>query len=134
MAKDKYKDQFARATAEAFRRVYPDIFEKVGEKEVFAPEVVYEGLAKPKDASMGRFAFPVFRYAGLLKQKPPEIAAKVAEATQWDSGESVGLGGFLNARIDPIRQSSEVISSVITSGSHHADSDIGKAFTEAVNL
>lgn len=132
MAKDKYKEQFANATAEAFRRVYPDIFEKVGETEVFARDVVYEGLAKPKDPGMGRFAFPVFRYAGLLKEKPPEIAAKVAAATVWPGGESIGISGFLNARIDPVKQSSEVNSDVITSGSHFADSDMGKGLTNLV--
>jgi len=132
MAREKYKDQFARATAEAFREVYPDIFKEVGETEVFDPDVVYDGLAKPKDPTMGRFAFPVFRYAGLLKDKPPDIAAKVAEATAWPSGDAIAISGFLNARIDPVKQSLGVLTEVLTRGSHYADSDKGKGLTSLV--
>ncbi|MCP4685203.1 MAG: arginine--tRNA ligase [bacterium] len=132
MTKDKYKDQFAHATAKAFRQVYPDIFKEVGETEVFAPDVIYSGLAKPKDPGMGRFAFAVFRYAKLLKEKPPEIAAKVAAATTWESGSSIGTGGFLNAKIDPVKQSSGVISEVLTKGAHFGDSDMGKGLTNLV--
>jgi len=134
MTKDKYKDQFARATAEAFRRVYPDIFKEVGESEVFAGDVIYEGLAKPKDPSMGRFAFPVFRYSRLLKEKPPEIASKVAEATVWENGISTGVAGFLNARIDPVKLSSGVISEVLTQGAHYGDSEVGQGLTNLVEF
>ncbi|MCP4684338.1 MAG: arginine--tRNA ligase [bacterium] len=132
MTKDKYKNEFATATAQAFREAYPDIFAEVGEAEVFAGDVIYEGLAKPKDPSMGRFAFPVFRYVRLLKEKPPEIAAKVAAATAWANGTSEAVAGFLNARIDPVKQSEGVVSEVLTKGSHYGDSDEGRGLTNLV--
>jgi hypothetical protein len=64
MARDKYKEAFARAASEAFHDVYPDAVKADGEH--FAAESLYQALEKPKDPSMGRFALPVFRFARLL--------------------------------------------------------------------
>ncbi|MBU0982559.1 MAG: arginine--tRNA ligase, partial [candidate division Zixibacteria bacterium] len=134
MEKDKYKSLFAQATAQAFRKIYPDV---AGETDELTEVAVYEALAKPKDASMGRFALPVFRYAGLLKDKPPAIAAVIAVETnrQLSSLEGgslmtcVATGGFLNAQIDPASLAGETVREVLSKGNRFGDSPVGHGKT-----
>ena len=78
MAKDRYKEQFAAATAKAFRNLYPEAYKETGDRDIFDAETIYNALEKPKDPEMGRFALPIFRYVRLLKDKPAAIAAGVA--------------------------------------------------------
>ncbi|RKX25506.1 MAG: arginine--tRNA ligase [Candidatus Zixiibacteriota bacterium] len=136
MKKDKYKQQFAEATAQAFRNVYPEIYAKVGDGDnAFSTEFIYNSLETPKDRSMGRFAFPVFRQAGLLKDKPPAIAAKVADETtrilKSHEGDqliscSKAVGGFLNGQVNPEILAGETLRKVIGSSNQYGNSDIGK--------
>ena len=134
MSKDRYKEQFAGAAAAAFQKVYPDKFAEAGQTQVFDPETVYGLLEKPKDASMGRFALPVFRHARLLGDKPPAIADKVAaemnnilkseHATPLVS--CVGVAGFLNAQVDFTTLARETISDIVTEEDDYGSQDIGK--------
>lgn len=140
MAKDKYRAQFANATASAFQSEYSDIFAEAGETGVFDARAVYDSLEAPKDPTKGRFSFPVFRYARLLKQKPPEIATKIAERTRQNLSalgedqivDCEALGGFLNGRVDPIALTTDTLSTVLKQDRHFGDSDIGRDQTYLV--
>ncbi|RME26829.1 MAG: arginine--tRNA ligase [Candidatus Zixiibacteriota bacterium] len=137
MKRDKYKEPFAKAVAEAFRTLYPDVLQSDPDAAIFDPEAVYQALETPKDPRMGRFAMPVFRYSRLLKAKPPEIASKVAEQTDrlLSSNGAPALmrckaaGGYLNAQVDPAELTRETISSVLNQGENYGESEIGKGKT-----
>lgn len=133
MARDKYKEAFALAVSRAFLEVYPDAVKADGDE--FTADYLYAALEKPKDPTMGRFALPVFRFARLLKTKPPEIAAKIAEAANRslaDLPQAPGVGieavsGFLNARVSYPDLSKDVIGAVLKQDREYGSDNIGKA-------
>ena len=143
MGRDKYREQFATVTAEAFRNVYPDVYRSVGDTQVFISKTIFQALEKPKDSRMGRFALPVFRYTRLLGKKPPlgseppEIAARVAEESNRlleSLGEPALLrieaaGGFLNAVVDSQTIARETIRQILAQGEGYGGSDEGAGKT-----
>ena len=137
MAEDRYKQQFAEAVAEAFRTLYPEAYAETGDREVFSRETVYRALETPRDPRRGRFSLPVFRHVKLLRDKPPEIAAKVAEETNRRLSMQAGAGllscraagGYLNAVIDPAALARETISRILTEESRYGSADIGRGKT-----
>ncbi len=134
MYKDKFKEQFARATAAAFRKIYHDIFDTVGDSRVFNEDFIYENLETPRDPKMGRFALPVFKFASLLKDKPPLIASNIAPAAMWffeqNNVEPLisihAAGGFLNAKTDFKILAKDTLQAVLEKGDKFGDSDIGR--------
>lgn len=131
MSSDRFKELFAKSTAEAFRAVYPEVYASVGDEQVFNADFVLEHTEKPKDPTMGRFAFPVFRYSKLLGDKPQDIAARIADETnkRFDASspcKAEPAGGFINARIDPAELAEDTIGQVFEQGSHYGDSDVGQ--------
>lgn len=131
--KNRFKEQFANLAAPAFQKLYPEQYAQTGDKQVFASDFIYDNLEQPKDASMGRFAFPVFRYGKLLGSKPPEIAQKISETIN-QLAESLSdqlistsfIAGFINVSVNFQAEASEVISSIIKAGNNYADSELGK--------
>ncbi len=140
MTKDKYKVQFADAVSAASRNLFPDAHKAMGDKELFDSETLYGSLVKPKDASMGRFAFPVFKYAGLLKSKPPEIASKIADEANriLDRSDTasiirvVAAGGFLNGQVDTSVLTRETLKAVLIGENAYGSSELGKDKTYLV--
>jgi len=134
MTKDKFKIQFAEATEAAFKKTYRDIYKTTGDNDIFNKDVIYDGLETPKDPKMGRFAFPVFKYVKLLKAKPQDIAAKIAEAINryLDNQNQTALlhceavGGFLNARTDFKTLAGDTLGAILTQPEKYGDADIGK--------
>jgi len=132
MSSDRFRQLFAEKAAEAFRALYVEAFAGTGEKEVFDARFILEQLEKPKDPSMGRFAFPVFRYAKLLGAKPPDIAAKAAAETNRLLGDSAvgtaeAVSGFINVRVDASALASQTLDHVLSLQSHYGDSDLGQS-------
>ncbi|MCK4605846.1 MAG: arginine--tRNA ligase [candidate division Zixibacteria bacterium] len=135
MSKDKFKQQFAASTAEAFKRVYPEVYKTIGDEQVFAPDFVFDNLETPKDPKLGWFSLPVFRFVRLLKDKPPEIAAKVAAETNalvdtavdLTLARSSAVAGFLNAQADHSVLTPQTLGEVLTRGSRYGDSDEGQS-------
>jgi len=134
MKKDRFKEQFAAATATAFQQVYSKQYQAVGTAQIFDSDYVYRNLEKPKDPRMGRFAFPIFRYATLLGDSPDKISSKVAAVTNeilLSTGAnaplvvSMAVKGFLNARVDFAALAEETIGEILCSGNHYGDSDEG---------
>jgi arginyl-tRNA synthetase len=139
MATDKYKDQFARAVAEAFRSVYPEVYQQEGDTGLFDPKSVADGLEAPRDPSMGRYALPVFRYLSLFKAKPQDVTSAVArranEILGADGGSAVscvGVSGFLNARIDPVTLARETVTTILAREGEFARSSLGAGKTRLV--
>jgi arginyl-tRNA synthetase len=133
VVKDKFKEQFSQATARGFQETFPEQFKETGNAEVFSSETVYQRLEKPKDPTMGRYAFPVFRYARLLQDKPPAIAKKVAAAADMilaALGDQplvliTAAGGFLNASVDYTILASDTISQILDKGAEYGASETG---------
>ena len=119
--------------AAAFRAVYRDKFAEVGETQIFSAEFIYDHIEKPKDAQMGRFALPVFRFAGLLGKKPNDIAAEIAAEIQnlisQDSDslleEATAAGGFINVRTLFNIESGETVTDVLRLDSKYGSSKEG---------
>jgi arginyl-tRNA synthetase len=135
MKKDKFKERFAQATAQAFREVYPEQHKASGETLVFNPDFVYNELEKPKDPRMGRFALPVFKYARLFGDSPENISGKVAAAAnkilRSNHGapslvECVAVKGFLNGKVEFPALAQQTITEVLEQGTDYGASDEGQ--------
>lgn len=134
MKKDKYKELFSESIADCFRKAYSDRLESQPDGPFFDSGQIYEMIEKPKDPKMGRFALPVFRFAGILKEKPPVIASKVVEAAVSGKGpvSISAVGGFINGRVDAVSLASDVISQVLAPGRNYGDSEVGSGKTVLV--
>ena len=140
MSTDKYKDQFASAASRAFRSVYPEVFQQVGNREVFNSETIYQALEKPKDPKMGRFALPVFRFVRLLKDKPQVIASRVAEESNrllTTNGGSrllniTAASGFLNAQVDFVSMATDTVGQILSESERYGGSTRGNGKTVLV--
>ncbi|MCK4633059.1 MAG: arginine--tRNA ligase, partial [candidate division Zixibacteria bacterium] len=122
--------ELATATAAAFEEVYPDAAAEAGDGLSFDADSLITGFERPKDPTMGRYALAVFKYARLLKEKPQEIAGKIAEATQAklapDSAIKVAAaGGFVNAKIDTSVLARATLGQILDQQSNYGGSDIG---------
>jgi len=131
LSSDRFKQEFAAATVQAFRTVYPEVYASSGDTQVFNTDFVLENIEKPKDPTMGRFAFPVFRYGKLLGDKPPAISGTVSTELNANLAESsalttLSIGGFINAKVEPSIQARETIGQILDQGSHYGDSDVGQ--------
>jgi arginyl-tRNA synthetase len=129
MINDKFKDTFAKAASIAFKSEYSDIMGNFGDKSIFSVETIVDSLEKPKEPSMGRFAFPIFKYTKTLKDKPQIIASKISNKINQVVGSGLittsSSGGFINIKTNFIIESSEVISAVLSQDSNYGSSDIG---------
>jgi arginyl-tRNA synthetase len=140
MALELYKEAFATAAVEAFREAYPDIYEEVGEAEVFQRRFVYEALEKPKDPRMGRFALPAFRFAKLLKENPPAIVGRVAPVIERrlramvppSAVRCTGVGAFFNAGIDSASLINQALTAILDSSATYGMATIGSGKTVLV--
>lgn len=134
MLTDKIKKSFAQIAAGAFCEAYPEKYAEMGPEQVFDSNFILDNLEKPKDPKMGRFAFPVFRYAKLLGDKPDSIASRVSElaATAVAGSDSKGVlgieatGGFINARVDFTLEAGETLQTVIAKDEAYGSSERGQ--------
>lgn len=122
MNKEEKKEKYAKSISATFQYCYKDIFDKIGEIEVFNPLVIEDYLEKPKDPKMGRYSLPVFRFTQLLQSTPPDIANKIAEKSgSFLSGEFkhsipgtiIATGSFLNIVEDPSSLAKDTITEIL---------------------
>jgi len=132
-AKEKERQDFAERVAQAFRVEYPEQFRAMGDTGPFAPVDCLRAVEEPKDPQMGWLALPVFRFAAVLKQKPPEIASAVARRLTLDlNGRGlavVATGGYLNARVNGSGLAARVVPEVIAQGDQFGSLAIGAGKT-----
>ncbi len=139
MSHDQFIEQFSKTVAEGFQRAFVDIFKATGKSEIFDETFIADHVEKPKDPTKGRLALPIFRFAALLNQKPPEIAFRVAEESNRilvSNGHSLmeieAAGGFLNARVDPVALSRQTVTAALTQEARYGDSSEGNGRTVLV--
>jgi len=125
MLLEELKNRFADLAARAFRETYAEKHAEVGEEQVFNRDFIHANLEKPKDPTMGRFAFPVFRYSKLLADKPDSIAGKVAEALSEGVMEVEATGGFINVRTDFGAEASEALREIIGKAEGYGSTEAG---------
>ncbi|MDF1544594.1 MAG: arginine--tRNA ligase [bacterium] len=132
--------QFSATAALAFRELYPEAYQATGDSQVFAASDIAAMIEKPKDASMGRFALPVFRFSKLLGAKPPEIASSVSGKVNnllADSAEAAlisteSIAGFINIRTEPKAQAQETIGRILEQREKYGADNSGRDQTVLV--
>lgn len=129
MLKNKFKEEFARKASEAFKVVYADKYDKIGNEQVFSDRFILENLEKPKDLTKGRFTFPVFRYGKLLGDNPPSIASKISEAINNAESKLItvsSIAGFINIQTEFTIEASETIRNAVENETNYGSSEVGK--------
>lgn len=124
------KQEFADKTASAFKELYGEVYKSLGDEQIFNSDFILDNIEKPKDPSMGRFAFPVFRYGKLLKDNPAKIASKVVkhlESLEESLSFTVSAaGGFINVKTDFVAEAKMVIADLLLKPDSYGSSEIGK--------
>ncbi|MGT2830040.1 arginine--tRNA ligase [Streptococcus hillyeri] len=98
-------------------------------------ETILNLLEKPKNATMGDLAFPAFSLAKSWRKAPHMIASEIVEkidATNFEKVEAVGP--YINFFLDKGQISAQVLSQVISAGSHYADQEIGQGRNIAFDM
>lgn len=134
MTIDTLKEKFATATAAAFQKVYPEKFRLIGNEQVFNSLFIYKHLETPKDPTKGRFALPVFKFATLLGEKPPEITAKVSPeinrilkppGNEPAPIESIRSDAYINAQPNFASSATKTLREILNSDEKYGNSTVG---------
>ncbi|MBR5227446.1 MAG: arginine--tRNA ligase [Clostridia bacterium] len=116
------------------KKIIIDSIKKVLENDEIQVE---EYIEKPKDSSMGDFAFPCFKLASVYKRSPMEIAKELYEKLTALNLEGVGkieaVGAYINFFADSNVIASQVISKVLSKGEEYLKSDLGKGKTVCID-
>lgn len=93
-------------------------------------------LERPKDVSMGDFAFPCFPLAKVQKKAPPAIAGELASALNdaLEGIEAVATGPYVNFKVERAQLASTIVSSILESGADYGSSDEGAGKTVVIDL
>ncbi len=87
-------------------------------------------LEYPPDENMGDLAFPCFKYAKILRNAPPKIAAAVAGEIASETFSSVApAGGYVNFKIAPVYLKNSVLTAVEREGERYGASHMGDGKT-----
>ena len=87
-------------------------------------------LEYPPDENMGDLAFPCFKYAKILRNAPPKIAAAVAETLNSADFSSIApAGGYINFKISNEYLKNSVLAGVEAKGDRYGASDMGEGKT-----
>ena len=87
-------------------------------------------LEYPPDENMGDLAFPCFKYAKILRNAPPKIAAAVAETLESADFSSIApAGGYINFKISNEYLKNNVLTGVEAKGDKYGASDMGEGKT-----
>jgi len=87
-------------------------------------------LEYPPDENMGDLAFPCFKYAKILRNAPPKIAAAVAESLSSDTFSDIApAGGYINFKISNQYLKNAVLTSVEEKGEKYGSSEMGTGKT-----
>lgn len=98
-------------------------------------ETILNLLEKPKNATMGDLAFPAFSLAKSWRKAPHMIASEIVEKIDDNNFEKVeAVGPYINFFLDKGQISAQVLSQVISAGSHYADQEIGQGRNIAFDM
>ncbi|MBR4959602.1 MAG: arginine--tRNA ligase [Clostridia bacterium] len=87
-------------------------------------------LEYPPDETMGDLAFPCFKYAKILRNAPPKIAAALAQEIAGDAFSSIApAGGYINFKISDSYLKNAVLTDVEAKGEKYGASDMGEGKT-----
>ncbi|NMC43718.1 MAG: arginine--tRNA ligase [candidate division Zixibacteria bacterium] len=133
--KNVFQEHIAQHLAEAFRAAYPGHIEAV--LVALPPDVaglegfIYGRLEVPRDRTMGDFAFPAFSLAASLKEKPAEIARKVA--AQLDPAQFSAAGPYINAVLSVSEIAAAVLPLIHGQGTAFGNQSVGEGKKIAID-
>ena len=91
---------------------------------------IYSFIEQPKDAGLGDFALPCFRFSKALSKPPNAIATEMAEAFSiaetGDLFSAIATGPYLNIFVNREVYGKDVLTDVLTKGDSYGGSEIGK--------
>jgi arginyl-tRNA synthetase len=132
---DIFRQRFAREIASALYQAYTDKITllpadtKTGEAGL--ADLVYSRVEIPKDRAMGDYAFPTFWLAGIFKEKPNDIAAKIHAACS-DTPYTIA-GAYINTPVAPAEWAAHILPQVYAGQDRYGDSKVGQGRTIVID-
>ncbi|RKX25470.1 MAG: arginine--tRNA ligase [Candidatus Zixiibacteriota bacterium] len=134
MPENKFKQQIANCTAEAFKVILPELFREKADLYLFDSVWLYEKIEVPKKPDMGNFALPLFEIAKQIGKNPVEVNKIltraenkfVAEHEEYAHLSFSAAGGFNNARIKTEALAEETLPQILELDEDYGSSEEGK--------
>ena len=112
-----YRERFVQALADRFKVVALDI----------------DRLVKNADPVHGDFTFPTFALAKTLRKAPLQVAADAAASLRVSGISITSVGPYINAKLDPLPFTREVIDAIRFAGSAYGSSKMGVGKTIVID-
>ena len=124
---NEFQKQISGLITEAIETVYkerlPDIAANLEIDPESLGEYIYSKVEIPRDRKMADYSFPTFILAPVVKEKPPEIAKKLADYIDKPGYSS--LGPYLNIKLDTGQLAGAVLPLIFQQGDQYGSRDIG---------
>ena len=131
-----FKEEIAGEIAKAIRAVYRERFADIlAEAQTDDPgfeDFIVTKLEKPKDVKLGDYAFPTFFLARVLKEKPPDIARKIASGL--DNKKYSIVGPYINGVISAAEAAGKILPEIFESFDDYGGSSIGRGKTIVIDF
>ena len=131
-----FKEEIAGEIAKAIRAVYRERFADIlAEAQTDDPgfeDFIVTKLEKPKDVKLGDYAFPTFFLARVLKEKPPDIARKIASSL--DNKKYSIVGPYINGVISAAEAAGKILPEIFESFDDYGGSSIGRGKTIVIDF
>ena len=139
---DELKYIVAESTAQAFREAFVDRFRDFPDDPEFDALKVYGKIERPKDVSMGDYAFPLFETAKRWGANPVELNKKLLDAQKAvvaPNPDKFPLdysikGGFNNSKFVPDALAQIVLKRVLEEKEEFGSSDMGHDRTIVIDF
>jgi arginyl-tRNA synthetase len=129
----QFKEHIAGELAKRIRRVYADqldlLWQALDTDESGLAGVILGKIETPKDRKLGDFAFPTFILAKAFREKPPQIAEKLASVPVSGNGAArirfESAGPYVNSFLSVGELARTVLSEIFEKGSTCGSATIG---------
>ncbi len=123
-----FKNEIATAIGRAVRSAYgdklPEIYGAFKTDETGFDVFIESKLEIPKDIKLGDYAFPTFVLAKIVREKPVEIAGKIAGLLDNDSFSVAGP--YINCTVSTSRVAETILPQIFERGGGFGGSTIGE--------
>ena len=115
--------EIGRAIRGAYQDKLPEIFDAFKIDEAGFEDFFESKLEIPKDIKLGDYAFPTFVLAKIVREKPPEIAQKIAETLDKQSFSVAGP--YINCSVSTSRVAQAILPLIFEQGGKYGGSTVG---------
>ncbi|MBT9672739.1 arginine--tRNA ligase [Secundilactobacillus kimchicus] len=103
--------------------------------DTLSADDIYKKIERPKDSSMGDYAFPTFTLAKTFRKAPQQIATDLVEQLDQSKFEKVQVAGpYINFFLDKAAFSADILAQVSAQGADFGQNENGKGGNVPIDM